>query len=1199
MRIPDYPPPDRALDGTESLPLWQDGAQRSAVLSVIANYMEAAVAADAANSANAAAVSARAAASSSTALTSLFQAAQIRGLLPRGWFDPTTYPQGAWYRNDYNVGFYLNGYRAFTMRPPSQILNQAWLDSSNLTISDPNGNEQQAVDLSLVYDPCLQPGATVVTIHVSPAGNDTTGDGSAPNPYRSFTKAAAVANAGSSANTYKIIIHITGAFVGNETFPLTTYSFANNMTVQFSNEGGYGGWCCAGMRESYTASLLAPISLGGGVYQIAASNASISTNAKNTPWIYDPSVPDIFGKPTACRWVAGPFANAAAAAAAILATGAPGFTYDPAYGLVFKLASGASPVPGQNFIYSELANGLVLQPADGKMLKIDGCLLANCGRTANISNFTIQPQGFTLGAGQPNVQHNISVVLSNCASLGCSGDAVVSKSGFRPICVNFKDYDSWLDAFGIHTLYTYISVSNDPAQGLYDHMFLDRCFSNENHSGGDGRNPALSPAVNTSANGPTGHERCRTTSINSVFLGSNGSNGAFVAGSHFFSLANVYSGPKIVTPADDNFSAALFASDMDVSNTERSTIFSVYDSGYAPGDAQGRSAVFYVGPSADISVLGFNGVVSKVILRQVKFTGIPTDGTTLTIGAQVYNFRNTPAGPFDVQIGGSTAAMATNLAAAVTANASLSTDTYAYVSTGSASTVSVRRLLTSGQDLTMATTSSAVTVNATNPTITEMSNFAGPPGPPGPAVANGTYGDIVVTGPSTWTVGNGAITAAKMANMAQSTIRGRAAGAGTGTPQDLTVAQVKTILGLTTADIGGLGTAATLAFDTDGTMAADSNSSVPTQAAVVTYVNAVVAGGGSPALLKANNLSDLTNVITARSNLGLAAIAASGSAADLSTGTLPAARLPAFSGDLSSAGGTSSVTVTARSKRTVFTSSGTWTKDSRTVMARVKVIGAGGGGGGGQVTASGTASSGGSGGGGGSFGERMFAASDLGATETVTVGAGGTGGGSAAAGSAGGNTSFGSWLTAYGGGGGFNGVSAANSGGGGGAGLLGAGGNGASATNGTAGATGGATGGASNTVFGGGGGGGQGTNGSGGATGGSSNTGGTGGGCGGGMPATPALVTGATGGRVGPNAANQLTGGLSAGANGSSGTSITWSPGRGGGGGANNSAGNGGNGGTGEAPGGGGGGGGSALTGNTGGTGGTGGAGMVIVEEYF
>ena len=51
---------------------------------------------------------------------------------------------------------------------------------------------------------------------------------------------------------------------------------------------------------------------------------------------------------------------------------------------------------------------------------------------------------------------------------------------------------------------------------------------------------------------------------------------------------------------------------------------------------------------------------------------------------------------------------------------------------------------------------------------------------------------------------------------------------------------------------------------------------------------------GLPFFLQtANNLSDLPNPALARSALGLATVAASGSASDLGTGTLPAARLPA------------------------------------------------------------------------------------------------------------------------------------------------------------------------------------------------------------------------------------------------------------------------------------------------------------------
>lgn len=89
----------------------------------------------------------------------------------------------------------------------------------------------------------------------------------------------------------------------------------------------------------------------------------------------------------------------------------------------------------------------------------------------------------------------------------------------------------------------------------------------------------------------------------------------------------------------------------------------------------------------------------------------------------------------------------------------------------------------------------------------------------------------------------------------------------------------------------------------------------------------------------------------------------------------------------------------------VFTASGTWTKPDDLPDATPVLIQGWGGGGGGQ---SGTSLS--AAGGGGAYNERLVTAGDLGATVSVTIGAGG------GVGSAGGNTVFGSLLTAYGGG---------------------------------------------------------------------------------------------------------------------------------------------------------------------------------------
>lgn len=67
-------------------------------------------------------------------------------------------------------------------------------------------------------------------------------------------------------------------------------------------------------------------------------------------------------------------------------------------------------------------------------------------------------------------------------------------------------------------------------------------------------------------------------------------------------------------------------------------------------------------------------------------------------------------------------------------------------------------------------------------------------------VTNATHtGDV--TGATALTIANDAVSNAKLANMATATIKGRTT-AGTGDPEDLTVAQTKTLLAYTPADIG-------------------------------------------------------------------------------------------------------------------------------------------------------------------------------------------------------------------------------------------------------------------------------------------------------------------------------------------------------------------------------------------------------------
>ncbi len=118
----------------------------------------------------------------------------------------------------------------------------------------------------------------------------------------------------------------------------------------------------------------------------------------------------------------------------------------------------------------------------------------------------------------------------------------------------------------------------------------------------------------------------------------------------------------------------------------------------------------------------------------------------------------------------------------------------------------------------------------------------------GGGVSDGDKGDVTVSGTgATWTIDAGAVSLPKMADLATSTILGRVT-AGTGVPEALTAAQVRTLINVAN---GATANAA------DATLLARANHTGTQASSTIT---------------------------------GLATVATSGSASDLATGTLPAAR---------------------------------------------------------------------------------------------------------------------------------------------------------------------------------------------------------------------------------------------------------------------------------------------------------------------
>jgi hypothetical protein len=169
-----------------------------------------------------------------------------------------------------------------------------------------------------------------------------------------------------------------------------------------------------------------------------------------------------------------------------------------------------------------------------------------------------------------------------------------------------------------------------------------------------------------------------------------------------------------------------------------------------------------------------------------------------------------------------------------------------------------------------------------------------------------------------------------------------------------------------------------------------------------------------------------TAVTVAQGGTGLATLTANNVVLGNGTGT-PNFVAPGTNGNVLTSNGTtwtSATPATSVINVQTFTSSGTWTKPSYAAGSRVFIQAWGGGGSGGKLT--------GTGGGGGGYNERWLTLSQMGATETITIGAGGAAKTTNGNGNVGGTTTAGSLVSAYGGGGGRGAGTASDTGGGGG-----------------------------------------------------------------------------------------------------------------------------------------------------------------------
>lgn len=163
-------------------------------------------------------------------------------------------------------------------------------------------------------------------------------------------------------------------------------------------------------------------------------------------------------------------------------------------------------------------------------------------------------------------------------------------------------------------------------------------------------------------------------------------------------------------------------------------------------------------------------------------------------------------------------------------------------------------------------------------------------------------GDVTGSGSGTvaTTIAANAVDNTKISDMSQATLKGRAAAAGTGDPADLTAAQVKTILALSTADVSGA-VATSRVINTSAPLTGGGDLSADRTLAISA---ATTGAAGSLSAVDKTKLDSLASGATVAS-----VTAADASITVAGSGAAPTVSRSALTGDATASAGSNAVTV--------------------------------------------------------------------------------------------------------------------------------------------------------------------------------------------------------------------------------------------------------------------------------------------------